>query len=91
MYHHLSLGTTPYRRARRLHDLLAQGNITLAGNTRLRIYGTLGCGSGKRMNPKHRVFFLDEKEAQALGYRPCGHCQRMAYQAWKRNAYLATG
>jgi DNA/RNA endonuclease YhcR with UshA esterase domain len=52
------------------------GKIRLAGNKKLKIYGTLHCKSGKRMKKENRVFFESEDEAIKLGYRPCGHCVR---------------
>jgi hypothetical protein len=59
----------------------------LAGNSRLRIYGRLDCGSAIRALPrgyaKHRVFFADEAAAIAAGYRPCGVCMRAEYARWK--------
>ncbi|MEL6919217.1 MAG: Ada metal-binding domain-containing protein [Bacteroidota bacterium] len=57
--------------------------ICLGGNKKLRIFGTLQCKSGKRMQRKNRVFFSSEKEAWDNGYRPCGHCMRRDYQKWK--------
>ena len=66
-----------------LYVLLRQGKILFGGNQQLKIYGTLHCRSGKRMKSKNRVFFKDEDEALALGYRPCGHCMRQAYMSWK--------
>jgi methylphosphotriester-DNA--protein-cysteine methyltransferase len=62
---------------------IRSGEIRLAGNRRLRIYGRLECASGKRMNRANRVFFESEAEAIRLGYRPCGHCMRVEYQRWK--------
>jgi len=35
---------------------------------------------------KHRVFFLDERTARAVGYRPCAICMPEKYQAWKIRA-----
>ncbi|UGU16300.1 metal-binding protein [Sinomicrobium kalidii] len=57
--------------------------ICWGGHKKLKIYGTLGCGSGKRMHRKNRVFFTSEEEARNSGYRPCGHCMPKAYRAWK--------
>lgn len=65
-----------------LTALLKNRTISLAGNQVLRIYGTLGCKSGKRMRIKNRVFFISEKEALDKGYRPCGHCLKHHYQSW---------
>lgn len=50
--------------------------IVLAGNKKLKIYGTLDCSSGKRMKKENRVFFSGEEEAMKNGYRPCGNCIR---------------
>ncbi|HEY9009064.1 MAG TPA: Ada metal-binding domain-containing protein [Ohtaekwangia sp.] len=57
--------------------------ITLAGNNRLKIYGTLRCHSGKRMKKETRVFFLNDAEAIQQGFRPCAHCMPRAYRQWK--------
>ena len=59
-----------------IRALIRIGEITMAGNKRLKIYGKLSCSSGKRMNPENRVFFKSEEEALSLGFRPCGHCLR---------------
>jgi methylphosphotriester-DNA--protein-cysteine methyltransferase len=56
-------------------------DIAFGGNSRLKIYGTLKCISGKRMKKENRVFFACEKEALEHGYRPCGHCMRKSYRA----------
>lgn len=57
--------------------------ILWGGNKKLKIYGTLHCGSGKRMKRENRVFFESEEEALRNEYRPCGHCLRKSYQKWK--------
>jgi methylphosphotriester-DNA--protein-cysteine methyltransferase len=59
-----------------LKHLLKVGKILFAGNKNLKVYGTLHCGSGKRMKTSNRVFFATEEEATGLGYRPCGNCMR---------------
>ena len=59
------------------------GKIRLAGNKKLKIYGTLHCKSGKRMKKENRVFFKDEKEAVDYGYRPCAICMPAKYSEWK--------
>lgn len=64
-------------------QLVKQGKITLGGNAALKIYGTLHCPPGKRMKKSNRVFFSNEDEAIAAGYRPCGHCMRQKYNEWK--------
>ncbi len=62
--------------SRMLFAKIKNKQITLAGNKKLRIYGTLNCISGKRMRKENRVFFFSEKEAVNNGYRACGHCMR---------------
>jgi methylphosphotriester-DNA--protein-cysteine methyltransferase len=71
-------GTTPH-----LFRLLRQQKIKWAGHRKLKIYGTLHCRSGKRMKPSNRVFFASEQDAQLAGFRPCAHCLRPQYLAWK--------
>jgi methylphosphotriester-DNA--protein-cysteine methyltransferase len=68
-----------------LHQLLKAGKLAFAGNRLLKIYGLLHCKSGKRMKRENRVFFLQETEAISNGFRPCGHCMREKYLAWKKN------
>jgi methylphosphotriester-DNA--protein-cysteine methyltransferase len=63
------------------------GKIRLAGNKKLKIYGTLHCKSGKRMKKENRVFFKDEKEAIDYGYRPCAICMSAKYSEWKIKNY----
>jgi methylphosphotriester-DNA--protein-cysteine methyltransferase len=84
MTRHTELGEYPFQRSRELKTRIDAKEIVLAGNLKLKIYGLLNCASGKRMKIKNRVFFASEKEALALGYRPCGHCTRGAYSAWKK-------
>jgi methylphosphotriester-DNA--protein-cysteine methyltransferase len=59
--------------------------IAVAGNRRLKVYGTLHCKSGKKMKPGNRVFFTSEAEALNMGYRPCGHCLKKEYKIWKNS------
>ncbi len=56
--------------------LIRSGRIRFGGYRRLKIYGRLGCWSGKRMRRENRVFFESEQEAIEAGYRPCGHCMK---------------
>ncbi|MCD8048659.1 MAG: metal-binding protein [Clostridia bacterium] len=63
------------------------------GNSELKVYGTLKCGSALasiRKYPgvyiQHRVFFADEKTALAAGYRPCGNCLRGKYREYMADA-----
>ena len=83
MITHTSLGNTAFKRSRQLKILLDEKLIAIAGNAKLKIYGTLNCSSGKRMKVENRVFFGSEREAIELGYRPCGHCMRAAFKKWK--------
>ncbi|MBK6266287.1 metal-binding protein [Marivirga sp. S37H4] len=66
-----------------LYQKLKHKQITYGGNSKLKIYGTLLCKSGKRMKKEHRVFFRTKEEAVKSGYRPCGHCMKTAYKYWK--------
>jgi len=70
MFFHETLSSNDLKR------LIKSGKILFAGNKNLKVYGTLHCGSGKRMKIQNRVFFENEKEAITLGYRPCGNCMR---------------
>jgi methylphosphotriester-DNA--protein-cysteine methyltransferase len=80
---HNDLGDTSFARTRQLKMLIDKGEVQLAGNSGLKIYGKLNCHSGKRMKTENRVFFKSEAEAKAKGYRPCGHCIREEYLQWK--------
>jgi Metal binding domain of Ada len=59
----------------------------LGGNSKLKIYGQLDCPSANaalaKGYAKRRVFFANETEAIAAGYRPCGRCMRERYGQWK--------
>jgi methylphosphotriester-DNA--protein-cysteine methyltransferase len=66
-----------------LKKLFHQRSITLAGNRKLKIYGTMTCSSGKRMKKMNRVFFSTETDALTNGYRPCAHCLKAFYNSWK--------
>ena len=76
MWMHENLGSG------QLLALLKNKTITLAGNSKLKIYGTLKCKSGRRMYKANSVFFSNETEALDQGYRPCGHCMKTAYDLW---------
>jgi hypothetical protein len=80
---HTHLGSSAFGRSRQLKVLLNSGKIRIAGNSKLKIYGTLNCSSGKRMKTINRVFFKSEVEPLENGYRPCGHCMRKAYLKWR--------
>jgi hypothetical protein len=61
----------------------------LGGHRRSRIYGRLDCPAALRAIARggyvaHRVFFADEADAVAAGYRPCAVCLPEAYARWKR-------
>ena len=73
---------------RQLFALLKTGSIMFAGNVKLKIYGRLYCASGKRMRKENRVFFINEAEATASGFRPCRHCMREQYSEWKRALFF---
>jgi methylphosphotriester-DNA--protein-cysteine methyltransferase len=63
-----------------LHHKIHHATICFGGNKQLKIYGTLQCGSGKRLNKANRVFFGSEEEAIQQQFRPCGTCMRTAYK-----------
>jgi len=56
--------------------------IRFAGNSHLKIYGTLHCKSGKRMKKDNRIFFKSERAAIEEGFRPCGNCLKEDYRKW---------
>jgi hypothetical protein len=60
-----------------LFKLIRKGEIKFAGNSKLKIYGSLRCHSGKRMKKENRVFFENETEATSKGYRPCKNCMKL--------------
>lgn len=68
-----------------LRSKIRNKEICFAGNSKLKIYGLLGCSSGKRMKRENRLFFTSEEEALQHNFRPCGHCMRVAYKNWKTN------
>ena len=59
-----------------LKRLVKRRLIQFAGNRKLKIYGRLDCYSGKRMKKENRVFFENEQQAIALGFRPCKNCMK---------------
>ena len=71
---------------RKFHDSPTPG--VLGGHRRTRIYGRLDCPSALRAIARggyvtHRVFFANEHDAIAAGYRPCAICLPNAYAKWK--------
>ena len=83
MVRHIDLGETAADRKKYLSSFIRKGEITLGGYQKAKIYGRLGCLSGKRMKVEHRVFFKDETDAINNGYRPWRHCMRETYLQWK--------
>ena len=83
MITHNDLGDKSFTRTRQLKMLIDKGEVQLAGNSKLKIYGKLNCRSGKRMKTENRVFFKSGVEAKDRGYRPCGHCMHEEYLLWK--------
>lgn len=65
-----------------LRKKIRNKKICFGGNRKLNIYGTLQCKSGKRMKRENRAFFASEEEAVKEGFRPCGHCMKIAYKKW---------
>lgn len=85
MINHQDLLIKGFAGRRQLAVLISAKKVILAGNRILKIYGTLQCNSGKKLKTGNRIFFANEAEAMALGYRPCGHCMRTDYLLWKEN------
>lgn len=61
---------------------------TLGGHRGTRIYGRLDCPAALRAIARggyvaDRVFFRNERDARAAGYRPCGVCLPQKYAAYK--------
>jgi methylphosphotriester-DNA--protein-cysteine methyltransferase len=62
---------------------------TLGGHRGTRIYGRLDCPAALRAIARggyvaNRVFFLNERDASAAGYRPCGVCLPEKYRTWRK-------
>jgi methylphosphotriester-DNA--protein-cysteine methyltransferase len=60
----------------------------LGGHRKTRIYGKLDCRAAlaalaRGGYVKQRVFFRNEDDAIAAGYRPCAVCMPEAYARWK--------
>jgi len=83
MINHIDLGNDPVERSKNLASLIRSGIVCLGGYRKARIYGLLTCSSGKKMKTENRVFFQNEAEAIASGYRPCGNCLPEKHSAWK--------
>ncbi|MBO9700138.1 MAG: metal-binding protein [Sporocytophaga sp.] len=66
-----------------LRSKIKHQEIRFGGNSKLKIYGTLSCASGKKMKREIRVFFFEETLAINKGFRPCGLCMKEAYKKWK--------
>ena len=73
-----------------LKSKIKRKEITLGGNSRLKIYGSLHCKSGKRLKKENRVFFSSEVEAIQNNFRPCGHCMKTEYRQWIYSAQNPT-
>lgn len=88
MINHLDIGKTVEERKKAIGILIRNGDVTLGGYKKAKIYGLLTCSSGKRMKVENRVFFKDEAEALGKGYRPCGHCMKEKYEQWKAESKI---
>lgn len=83
---HKDLGNLSFVRSRKLWQKIQSGEIAMAGNRKLKIYGRLDCRAGKRMKLENRVFFENEAVAIDLAYRPCAVCMRKEYLLWKEKS-----
>ena len=59
------------------------------GHRGSRIYGRLDCRAALQAIARggyvrQRVFFVQEEDARAAGYRPCAVCMPADYALWKR-------
>lgn len=66
----------------------SQAPGSLGGHRKGRIYGRLDCRAALQAIARggyvaQRVFFLDEADAIAAGYRPCAVCMPQEYASWK--------
>lgn len=87
-FRHPELGVTRMARLRVIVELIRAGSITLGGHEPGKLYGRLSCRAGKRMKEDNRVFFRDEAEAIAFGYRPCAVCMSEAYNVWRQTKQM---
>jgi hypothetical protein len=65
----------------------------LGGYRPKKIYGRLDCWAAIAQLPnyaKSRVFFFDEHNAIAAGYRPCAKCMPERYAKWKKGGIPGT-
>jgi len=61
---------------------------TLGGHRKSRLYGRLDCRAALLAIARggyvlNRVFFLNQHDAHAAGYRPCAVCLPEEYARWK--------
>lgn len=70
-----------------LRNKIRRNEIPFGGNSKLKIYGVLGCTSGKRMKRENRVFFTSEQKAVTNGFRPCGHRSKLAEQNQRQRLF----
>lgn len=75
----------------KLYKILKRGRIIesripgeYAGWAPGKIFGTLGCSSGKRMKKENRVFFHTLEDAVKEGYRPCKNCRPIDEEDFER-------
>lgn len=69
-----------------IYESTTPGELGGNSNSDAMIYGRLDCSAANSALAKgyadHRVFFANEAEAIAAGYRPCGRCMRDQYKIW---------
>lgn len=53
-----------------LRSKIKQQEICLGGNSKLKIYGTLSCTSGKKMKRENRVCFLTKRKLLQTAFAP---------------------
>lgn len=61
---------------------------TLGGHRKSKVFGQLDCRAALAAIARggyveHRVFFANEADATAAGFRPCAVCMPIGYAKWK--------
>lgn len=81
---------------RKLYKILKEGGSVesiipgeYAGHRPKKVFGRLGCGTGKRlMKPENRVFFHTLEDAITQGYRPCMNCRPITEEGFEKIKHL---
>lgn len=85
MFHMIKIQESGLARKKVLVGIKRRHPGLIAGNLKLKIYGTLNCIRGKKLKPSNQVFFSSELDAIQSEFRPCGFCMRKEYAIWKQS------